>query len=108
MWLPYQADYGYAQTERYCTSNAMKLHCTVIPPKDGQDGADGSNVYQYNEQQVYSWRDTWISNAAFCLYNVDSTHTGTRDMDELDDWFAARIVRPTSNGTTKNNLYVIN
>ena len=108
MWLPYQADYGYAQTERYCTSNAMKLHCTVIPPKDGQDGADGSNVYQYNEQPVYSWRDTWISNAAFCLYNVDSTYTGTRDMDELDDWFAARIVRPTSNGTTKNNLYVIN
>ena len=108
MWLPYQADYGFAQTERYCTSNAMKLHCTVISPKDGQDGADGSNVYQYNEQPVYSWRDTWISNASFCLNNVDSSYTGTRDMDELDDWFAARIVRPTSTGTTKNNLYIIN
>lgn len=108
MWLPYQADYGFAQTERYCTSNAMKLHCTVISPKDGQDDADGSNVYQYNEQPVYSWRDTWISNASFCLNNLDPNYTGTRDMDELDDWFAARIVRPTSNGTTKNNLYIIN
>lgn len=108
MWLPYQADYGFAQTERYCTKNAMKLHCTVISPKDGQDGADGSNVYQYNEQPVYSWRDTWISNASFCLNNLDPNYTGTRDMEELDDWFAARIVRPTSNGTTKNNLYVIN
>jgi hypothetical protein len=108
MWLPYQADYGFAQTERYCTSNAMKLHCTVISPKDGQDDADESNVYQYNEQPVYSWRDTWISNASFCLNNLDPNYTGTRDMDELDDWFAARIVRPTSTGTTKNNLYIIN
>ena len=108
MWLPYQEEYGFAQTERYCTSNSMKLHCTVISPKDGQDGADGSNVYQYNEQPAYNWRDTWISNASFCLNNLDPNYTGTRDMEELDDWFAARIVRPTNTGTTKNNLYIIN
>ena len=110
MWLPYQEEYGFAQTERYCTSNAMKLHCTVIAPRDGQDYSDDPNnrTYQYNEQPAYNWRDTWISNASFCLNNLDPNYTGTRDMEELDDWFAARIVRPTSNGTTKNNLYIIN
>ena len=102
LWLPYEPIYSLASTERFAKNDTSSvLHIMRCDP----DG-DSPNVYHYNNRPMYSWRDYFVSNASFCLNNVDSTYDGTRDMNELDDWFAARFI--DSQQSLANLMFYVN
>lgn len=102
LWLPYEPIYSLASTERFAKNDtASVLHIMRCEP----DG-DSPNVYHYNNRPMYSWRDYFVSNASFCLNNLDSTYDGTRDMNELDDWFAARFI--DSQQSLANLMFYVN
>lgn len=87
IWLTYRATDGLG------VSNPVPAQSRTKNPRVAQRRTAGQ-AYAGNiiGQQIYGWMDSWISDASFCLNTLDNSYTGTRDLDELDDWFKARIV----------------
>lgn len=66
--------------------NAIKGKIAV-----GRSWKNVDTTLNLNGKPLVGWHDFWISNASFGYYNVDSSYTGPRTQEELNDWFAARI-----------------
>ena len=100
IWACYNK-YGYAMPERFMGRPEMRTHGSITYPRDGQENPP-SNVYQFDDMELHNWRIYLCANAPFAVNVLDPAYEGTRDVDELNDYFAARVMQATS---TKNLLY---
>ena len=87
VWLVYRAN------DTIGTTNILAANRRMIRPSVAERWvASASYVGNISNKPLYGWTDSWVSDAEFCLHTYDTSYTGTRDLDELDDWFKARVI----------------
>ena len=89
IWCCY-GPHGDGSTQGNC-SYAYAIKASFTEGKINSGAAAVINRLNKNEK---GWFDRWINNANFAENCVDPDWSWSGELEDIDDWFAARVIQP--------------